>query len=606
MATPSVLFYSPSNKKGFALLTEQKSNVGDYSLGIKENEDRSKAEISLSAPAVRVKYKYSMCTMKAKSDDVGFDLSENDEVRLRFRLYFFECENITSLFSYFVNIRKDLSGPGELLNRFTFSSSFDIQQEKYNKYNWQKEYEFYTVGVNDNIFNEWQSGWVGGGMNSYPLLLEGNTLSKERALKNLEFAFEKAQAPNVLFYGIVYKGKPYGDCFDGQNDSDWLLIRKHADVVYFLGKHFSLAEHLGIDIPENWKKGYKKSCDVLVRLWRKYQQFGQFVNIKNEEIIIGGSTSAASAPAALALAFRYFSDEEYLSVACAAAEHFYKNFTARGVTCGAPGEACQCPDSESAFAILDSYVVLYETTNAEQWRAYAIDAANQCASWCVSYDFQYEEDAAFAKYDMHTLGAVWANAQNKHAGPGICTLSGDSLFKLYRMTGNQLYLRMIQEIAHNLPQYLSREDRPLYTEWCFDDNKYNGSCATQEKILPGFMNERVNTCDWEGKENIGGIPGGSCWCEVSNMLSYAELPSIYIQKDTGLLCVFDHVEAEIIGRTDKYLQLRIVNPTQYSAILKLFTENSTDTNKILGQNSMLNCIKAEVKQGAEKIISIEL
>ena len=49
----------------------------------------------------------------------------------------------------------------------------------------------------------------------------------------------------------------------------------------------------------------------------------------------------------------------------------------------------------------------------------------------------------------------------------------------------------------------------------------------------GRMNERVNLSDWEGKNNVGEVPLGSCWPEVSVMLTYFELPAVYVRKDTG-------------------------------------------------------------------------
>jgi len=68
-------------------------------------------------------------------------------------------------------------------------------------------------------------------------------------------------------------------------------------------------------------------------------------------------------------------------------------------------------------------------------------------------------------------------------------------------------------MAHNLPQYLSRNDRPI-----------SGMPA-------GWMSERVEMSDW--LEPIGEIFYGSCWCEVSNMLVYMEIPGLYVQIDAG-------------------------------------------------------------------------
>ncbi|MBZ9686005.1 hypothetical protein G9F72_006610 [Clostridium estertheticum] len=592
MSTPAIGFHVASLNKGFFMMTTQNTSIEDLGISIEENDDRTQATISLSAPVVRKDYKYGMCTTKEISDDRGYDFHENDEATLRFRVYFFDCDNIPDLFKYFIKIRKDLTGKVTMYNEIPFSNAWDIQQTKYNKDNWQKEFEFYRVSTSECIFGEWQTGWVGGGMNSFPLLFEGNELSIERAIKNLDFAFRKAQATSGFFYGIVYQGKPYGDGFNNLENKSTTLLRKNADIVYFIIKQFMLMESKGLEskISDSWKEGLKKACDAFVRLWNKYGQFGQFVEIYKEEIIIGGTASAGIAPAALALASHYLENDIYLQVAKQSAQYFYDNFTKKGITNGAPGEICQCPDSESAFALLESYIILYETTGERKWLDMAEDAANQCATWCMSYDYRFPEESAFGKLGRHSAGAVWANVQNKHAAPGICTMSGDSLFKLFRATGNSLYLELLQEIAHNIPQYLSREDRPLRISWCFDNDEYNGDVSTNGNYIPsGWMNERVNISDWEGRGNIGGIPGGSCWCEVSNMLTYVEVPGVYIQKDTGYVCVIDHIEAEVIENNEQKLVVELKNTTKFSAEVKLLAENTWDMEKVLGQNAMLNC-----------------
>src|SRR5262249_24736306 len=152
-----------------------------------------------------------------------------------------------------------------------------------------------------------------------------------------------------------------------------------------------------------------------------------------------------------------------LKVAGEIAGHYVVNFVQKGFSTGGPGEILQCPDSESAFGLLESFVVLYEVTGDSQWLARARDMAHQCMTWCQSYDFQFQAQNMFGKLGYRTAGSVWANVQNKHDAPGICTLSGDSLFKLYRYTGDRRYLELIQEMAHNLPTYTSRADKPIET-----------------------------------------------------------------------------------------------------------------------------------------------
>lgn len=97
------------------------------------------------------------------------------------------------------------------------------------------------------------------------------------------------------------------------------------------------------------------------------------------------------------------------------------------------------------------------------------DGASLCASWCVGYDYRYQDDTQFAARHTATTGAVWANVQNKHAAPGICTISGESLLHLYRATGNEAYLTLLKDISHNLTQFVSTPENPIYASYIWDE-----------------------------------------------------------------------------------------------------------------------------------------
>lgn len=592
LATPAVGCYLHQQKKGLLLLTYQGTALGDSGLTVEESGDRSEAVISICAPAVR-STKYSMCNTKEKSDDRGYDFHEQDEVTIKFRLYVFDCPNIPSLFNYFSKIRKDLTGPTELRHEIPFSASWEILEEKYNRDNWQRDSEFYRSSTSpDSVCGEWQTGWVGGAISTYPMLATGNGLSKERSIKTLNFLFDTIQASSGFFFGIFCKGILYGDSFRPREDTSIVLLRKNADVLYFMTKQLMLLDKLGEPIPAGWKEGLIRACDAFVRLWNKYGQFGQFVDLEKEEITIGGSASAGIAAAGLALSGQYFNRTDYLETAKLAGQYYYDHFVKQGVTTGAPGEICQCPDSESAFALLESYVVLYETTGERKWLGMAEETAKLCATWVVSYDYEYAEEAEFRKLDLRSTGAVWASVQNKHAAPGICTFSGASLFKLYRATSDAFYLELLQDIAHNLPQYMSREDRPLRISW-------GGNRKRRVYSPPGWMGERVNLSDWEGKENIGEVAGGSCWCEVSCMLTYIEVPGVYIQSDTGLVCAIDHVDATLVENNSTAMTVMLENRTAFKAKIHVFIESTQDMEQPIGENALLDQQTIEVEPNSK-------
>ena len=103
-----------------------------------------------------------------------------------------------------------------------------------------------------------------------------------------------------------------------------------------------------------------------------------------------------------------------------------------------------------------------------------------CASWTVAYDYHFPTNSAMGRIGAHSCGAVWPNVQNKHGAPAICTWSGDSLLKYYRATGDRRAQELLADIAHGVPQYISRTDHPI------------------GRMPPGGMCERVNLSAWEG------------------------------------------------------------------------------------------------------------
>lgn len=574
-ATPAVAIYDPVRGRGFIAITDQSSALGDYSIHVEESADRSEACVVFRAPGVRPHRKYGMCTTADPSDDRGADFADGDRVAIGMHAYAFECPNVAGLFRALAEVRYDRSGLPRLAETLPFSAAWAIQEEKYNRMNWNETFGYYAVGTVDQKHQDWQLGWVGGGMSSYALLLEGSGPSAERAMRTLDFIFS-GQTEAGWFPGVFYNGSWYGDEFDDSPDryapERWHIVRKSADALYFLAKHMIALETTDPPRPlkAGWIDGVRRLADAFVRLWREHGQFGQWLDHETGELLVGGSAGGAMAIGGLSLVGEWLGDDRYRAVALEAGESYYVKFTAQGLTLGGPGEILQNPDSESAFALLESFVALHEATGDRVWLSRAEEAAAQAMSWCVTYDFAFPRSSTFGKLGMRTAGSVIANVQNKHSAPGICTLSGDALLKLYRATGDPLYVRQLRETTRNLNQYLSREDRPI--------QGWDG------KPMPaGYMSERVNMSDWEGRELVGEALPLSCWCEASNLLAYAELPGIYAQPDTGLLVALDHVTCDWTRDADgNVVGLAIGNPTPYPAKVKLFAERSADAARRLG------------------------
>jgi len=239
----------------------------------------------------------------------------------------------------------------------------------------------------------------------------------------------------------------------------------------------------------------------------------------------------------------------------------------------------QNPDSESSEALVESYISLYELTGHQKWLSIAENAAKQFATWVVSYDYQYQDTTAFYKANIQTKGSVYANTQNKHAAPGICSGSGIGLLKLFRYTGNIFYADLLKDIAHHIPQYLPHPKKPL------------GNAPM------GWVSERINMTDWEGPQSIGYILPISTWAETSLMLTTVEIPGIYVRSDKANFIVFDQVDARKINESDTEWTLQITNHTAIDAQISLLEENAETTRHHLGDNYLYGCKKLFLKAG---------
>ncbi len=515
VSVPCVGVYSRSMKRGLLFFTIQE--IDGINLGL----SYEKGKIGVSYPHMRREKIYRWPFMNKQSDP-GISFKAGQTITIPYKLLDFLCESMEDFYQVFFAHRKCMGMDAKRPNILPFHEQLEIQIDKFNAMNWQPGAEFYrTVPFGDACL-AWQPGWVGGGMSSYALMKLGGEREWQRGMATLRHLF-RSQAPCGFFYeGTDENGKIVYEP-GGVNP---LLIRKSADMLYFLFKHFRLIEEREHKVPQDFVAGTKKLADAFVGLWERYHQFGQFICADTGEIFAGGSTSGGIAPAALVSAYRYFGDRRYLEVALESAEQYYTRDAQNGYTTGGPGEILQGPDSESAFGLLESLTALYEETREEKWLHRAEFMLHQCSSWVVSYNYRFPGDSEFARLDMKTVGSVFANVQNKHSAPGICTLSGDSILKIYQWTGDEAYLELLKDIALTISQYMSTDKRPICS-WDVpkDASLLNDDSirAEREKLPQGFICERVNMSDWESQRCVGGVFNGSCWSETSNLLTLAEV-----------------------------------------------------------------------------------
>lgn len=567
LAFPAFGWFSARAKRAWFCVAARPESAADWVWEIEESPDRDRAVFRVIAPGVREGMVYRIPMMTTPSPDRAVAWAAGEVRQISVRVLDWPCESLTSFLDRVMTIRSELAGGDDVPAVLPFHAAFQLIEEHYNRDSWREAFGFYATDCNPNSFYAFQTGWCGGMIATLPLLIDGEPLTRARARKTLDTFMEKAPLPCGLFWGKCTregvwtadfthdKARPY--------THTWTLTRRQADALWYILRHLEYLESAepGFRVPPAWDRALRAAADVFVGLWRKYGQFGQFLHQHTAEILVGGSTSGALVPAALTAAWRRYKDAVYLDVAREAASAFAQHVAERGYTTGGPGDALQNPDSESCAALVESFAELYDATGEARWLDAGRTAAALLSTWVMPYRFPFPPDTEFGRLGIHTRGSVFANTQNKHSAPGICTHAGAGLFRLFRASGDARLMDLVRDIARFLPQVVSRPGCEIR--------------AKDGRVLPsGWINERVNTSDWD--DNLGGVFYGSCWCEVSLLLSAVELPGVYARRDLRRAWALDHVEARWEGD-----RLVIENSTVYSARVRILVEDESAARRSL-------------------------
>jgi hypothetical protein len=576
-STPAMCFFAPARKRGFILLTEQRTRFGNSGMFIEENAQKDIATFVVSAPGVRERA--AGFGDFHESGDTGASWKAGDGVTLRARLYSFRARSIPELLEKFMVVRKALTGPNHPRNLTPFSAvmKFSLEYQNANRWREHPTGSFFRSGNWDKL----DLGWVGGLIGTFPQLALNEALPRERVFANIDTIISQLQGKSGYFYTLALDGKREDE---RPEMPGMALTRRNADALYWLTKHLILLQaqsHTNL-IKPGWETSARRLAQAFVRTWKTEGQFGNYVHPDTGEIMIFNSTSGAMAPAGLALAGQYFREPEFLKVAQASARFYYNRDVVRlGLTGGGCADILQDADCESAYGFLCSLVTLYEVTGDREWLEMGKTVANLGATWTVSYDYQFPPGCSLHNLQANIAGAVYASVQNKHAAPGICTTSADYLFKLYRATGERCYAELLRDIIHAHCEVMETPGRPT------------------TGMGPGSSMERISLADGEGKGAIGQILHTSNgWTEDNGMLMALENPGIYLRTDKDELMVFDHVEARILKRDTSSVTVEITNPTRFAATVSVLAESAKQAAKPLGCTAFLAWPKIEVGAGA--------
>ena len=374
-------------------------------------------------------------------------------VTLRLRIYIFEAADLPAFLGKFMTVRKALTGPNHPRNLIPQSQTIEWMTARIDSR--------FHAGANQFYCPEnapWISyGWIGGMMNTFPMLALGDPLHLERVTQTLDFGI-RGQGKSGYYYGCIdANGKTFGrEAYD--DHQELVLTRKNADVLFWMIKQFELLKAQGkaTAIKPAWEQSVKRLAEAFV------------------------------------------------------------------------------------------------------------------ATWTTCYDYELPKTTELGRLGAKLAGIYWASTQNKHGAPGICTSSGDPLFKIYRATGNRLYADLIRDILH----------------------------AHAESVRPGgYTNERLTYCDADSRGERGsGVTG---WNELNGILMAMEIPGIYLRTDDPEIYVFDAVEVKRTGTT-----LQITNPTAFAATVSVFAESAAQAAKPQGITAFLNWLKITLKAGETKRFTV--
>ena len=592
-STPMLSFYDKADKRGWIMLTDQGTQFGNSGLMIEEDVPNGRATFVVSVPGVR-ETRYVM-TGFTKGTDYPANFKTGDKVEMKVRLYNFAALNLQEFYEKVFSVRKALSGPSVYRNVAPFSAIYDIILDHHDKTKYyEDEKSGYICSGPEGNQPYWhlQAGWAGVPVFSFPQVIQPTTERLRRIGKSFD-VLKIMQGKTGLVHGMYMKGVLYGDNFkEKEKNRDIAMVRRSGEMLYFGIQTLELLKLEGKEnlIKPEWVEMFKKQADGIVKIWKDYGQFGQFIDVETGKMDVNGSTAGAVCISGLALASKYFNATEYLSVAEDAGNYYYHRDLSKGYLGGGPAEILQCQDSETAYDITEAYTVLFELTGKQEWLKYARDATALFSTWTVSYDYKFPTGSAMHRIDARSTGAVWASIQNAHGAPGMYILSGNFLLKLYRATNDTRYIELLQDIAHNVVQYTTTKTNPVVP-----------------KAVPGSVSERVNLSDWEGANNVGGsIPDGDsnmAWGIVTS-LTITQNPGIYLRYDTGDLFVLDNVQVVITGRDKNGIHLKMTNPTPYDARVSVLSENSDQTKKTLERYAYMNWPKVEVKSNRIKEFTV--
>lgn len=517
LSIPAVGVYDPAKRRGFIIGLEVYGEWGVSGVNL-QTLPGEPVRVELCLPVMR-RRRYRFCDW-IETDEHGMDLAPGRSIQFRARIIAVKTDSIPGFISRLAEYGQAARGAESRRSIMSFAEAAELIESKLDAYNWNERNGYYQSQMDDS---GWilQTGWCGGGLTFHVMAQSANPERRRRALRMLDVICRGALSPSGYFHGLHdgERWRSFGVKRPGCRA--FSLIRRSLECTRDVLKTLVLLKARNGTIETVWEHAAKSNLDAMVDTTTRYGHLGYTVDRDNGDVLWGDSCCGAFGIEPLVRGAAWFNEPRYLQTAIKLAEYYVTHFLAKGYTCGGVGDALMAVDSESSYALLAGLVHLHAATADPQHLVWARQAADLFATWVLCYDAKLPSGSLLGKLGIQPRGAVFANIQNQHGAPGICTASGVELLRLYEITGEIRYLHLLEDIAQCIPQMIVR--------------------AGQEEIWgnqpSGCISERMMTLD--GLEPWGFTGPMSTWAEITMLLTVRELPPVYTNPARAHRAMFD-------------------------------------------------------------------
>lgn len=518
LSIPVVGIYDPAKGLGFLIGLEVYGEWGGSGVNL-QTLPGELVRVELCLPVMR-RRRYRFCDW-VDTDERGMDMMPGCPLHYRFQVIPVKVSTIPAFITRLAEYGHAVRGREERRPIMSFAEAAEQIESKLDAHNWIEPLGYYKTGLGSAPHEKLQTGWVGGGPTFYAMTQSANPERRRRALRMMDFICRGGLSPGGYFHGL-HDGERW--CSFGVKRPGcraYSLIRRSLECARDVLKTLALLKARGEAIETVWAHAVRSNLDAMVDTTTRFGHLGYTVDRDTGDVLWGDSCCGAFGIEPLVRGAAWFKTPKYLEIATRLAEYYVAHFLERGFTCGGAGDSLMAVDSESGYALLAGLVHLHSATGNARHLEWACQAADLFSTWVLHYDAKLPPDSPLGRLGIQPRGAVFANIQNSHGAPGICTASGRELFTLYKATGEERYLRLLEDIAQCIPQMIVRP----------------GQEDIWGNLPPGCISERLMTMD--GMECCGHTAQLSTWSEIAMLLTAGELPPVYHDTTRRVTAVLD-------------------------------------------------------------------